>query len=262
MSVDPPATASPVGVLVTRPPPGGQELAALLEAAGFQAHLFPMLEVRPPEDASALRHAAARAAAGSYDWIALTSANGVRAFSDALAEARGGQREGPPARLAVVGAATAAAAAREGWSVDLVTERYTAEGLVEAFARFPVEGKRVLLPVAEAARSTLPEGLRARRAEVDVVVAYRTVVPRSDDVERLRALLRGGALAVATLASPSAAEGLLEVLGTDALAVPVAAIGPVTAEAAEALGFRVVAVAQPHTADGLVESVLAWTGAA
>src|SRR5688572_25650327 len=177
-------------VLVTRPPPGGQELTALLEAAGLQAHLFPVLELVPPEDASPLRQAAERAAAGGYAWIALTSANGVRAFSRALAEARGsGQSEPPPACFAVVGAATAAAAAREGWSVDLVPERYTAEGLVEAFAPLPLQGKRVLLPVAEAARSTLPEGLRARGADVDVVVAYRTVVPRSDEVEWLRALV-------------------------------------------------------------------------
>jgi uroporphyrinogen-III synthase len=246
-------------VLVTRPPPGGQELAALLEAAGLRAHLFPVLEIVPPEDASPLRLAAERAAAGGYDWIALTSANGVRAFSRALAEARGsGRLEPPPARLAAVGAATAAAAAREGWSVDLVPERYTAEGLVEAFAPLPLERTRVLVPVAEAARSTLPEGLRARGADVDVVAAYRTVVPRPDEADRLRALVRGGAVGVATLASPSAAEGLLDVVGAGALSVPVVAIGPVTADAAGALGFRVVAVAEPHTAEGLVAAVLEW----
>jgi uroporphyrinogen-III synthase len=246
-------------VLVTRPPPAGQELAALLEALGFRAHVFPVLELRPPRDASALRRAAERTAAGAYDWVALTSANGVRAFSAALAEVRQASRSaGLPARLAVVGAVTAAAAAREGWEVELVPELYTAEGLLDAFGGVALEGKRVLLPVAEAARDVLPEGLRRRGARADVVIAYRTVAPEPRDVQELRALVREHRVELVTLASPSAAEGLLELVGAPALVLPVVAIGPVTAQAAEALGFRVASVASPHTAEGLAAAVAEW----
>jgi uroporphyrinogen-III synthase len=258
-------------VLVTRPRPAGQKLAELLEAAGLRVHLISVLEIVPPVDASPLNVAAARLAAGAYDWVVLTSANGVRALSAALARvggaSPGGEAEAggagarPVAKVAVVGAATAVAVRQEGWGVELVPERYTAEALLEAFADVPLTGKRMLLPAAEAAREVLPEGLHAFGAAVDVVVAYRAAVAAPPERERLRALLRDGLLDLVTLASPSAAEGLLDLAGPDVLAVPAAVIGPVTAEAARALGYGVVAEAEPHTAEGLVSAVAEWARA-
>jgi uroporphyrinogen-III synthase len=255
-------------VLVTRPRAAGQKLAELLEAAGLRVHFIPVLEIVPPVDASPLNVAAARLAAGAYDWVVLTSANGVRALSAALARVRGGspgeEAEGagagacPDAKVAVVGAATAAAVRQEGWRVELVPERYTAEALLEAFAAVPLTGTRMLLPEAEAAREVLPEGLHALGAAVDVVVAYRAALAAPAERERLRALFRDGLLDLVTLASPSAAEGLLDLAGPDVLAVPAAVIGPVTAEAARALGYQVVAEAEPHTAEGLVSAVAKW----
>jgi uroporphyrinogen-III synthase len=90
------------------------------------------------------------------------------------------------------------------------------------------------------------------------VTAYRLVVPGAVEAERLRGLIDGRALDVLTLASPSAAEGLLDLTGAAALDVAVAAIGPVTAEAAVQLGFNVVAVARPHTMEALAVAVTAW----
>ena len=248
-------------VLVTRPLPGGRELAAQLEAAGLDVHLVPVLEIAPPLDPTPLNAAAARAAEGGYDWVAVTSANGVRALSDALAKvARSGEGAPPPrARVAVVGSATAAAAERTGWKVDLVPATYTAEGLLEDFPG-KLDGVRVLIPEAEAARAVLPEGLRARGAHVDVVIAYRALIPESTDPETLRRLLRDGCLDLITLASPSAAEALLELAGAAVLSVPAAVIGPVTEDAARALGFEIAAVATPHTSAGLVAAVTDWAG--
>ena len=251
-------------VLVTRPPPGGQHLADLLEGRGFEVHLIPVLAIVPPEDLSALNVAASRAAAGGYDWVVVTSANGVRAISEALgrqdSREGGGDTEAPllRARVAAVGSATAEAARRAGWSVDLVPESFTGEGLLDAFAAVPVEGARVLFAVAEAARAIVPDGLRARGAYVDVVVAYRAAATAGEDGERLRSLVREGRLDLVTLASPSAAEGLLEMAGRDVLEVPAAVIGPVTADAARSLGFDVVSEAAPHTSEGLARAVADW----
>jgi uroporphyrinogen-III synthase len=224
-----------------------------------RSELFPVLEVVPPEDPSILRAAAARAARGRYDWIVLTSANGVRALAAALAELKDeGGAAAPAGRIAVVGTATAAAVEREGWRVDLTPDTYTAEGLLDAFGGVVMDRVRVLVPAAEAARDILPEGLRTLGAEVERVVAYRSAIPEGAEGERLRTLLGSGALDLVTLASPSAAEALLELAGDDALRVPAAVVGPVTADAAKRLGFQVVAVAEPHTADGLVEAVCRW----
>jgi uroporphyrinogen-III synthase len=76
----------------------------------------------------------------------------------------------------------------------------------------------------------------------------------------LRAALHAGQIDLLTFTSPSAAENLLDSVGDDALRAPVAAIGPVTAEAATRLGYRVAAVADPHTVEGLLAAVTRHLG--
>ena len=116
----------------------------------------------------------------------------------------------------------------------------------------------MLLPVADRASDVIPAALRARGAEVEVVTAYRTVKRTGAELERVRSLIEQDALDLATFTSPSAVEGLLEGVGREALTLPAAVIGPVTAEAAGRLGFRVVAVARPHTTPALARAVLDW----
>src|SRR5690606_35196851 len=125
----------------------------------------PALRLVPPADPAPLRAAAARLDA--FDWTVVTSVAGV----EALARAAGGAA---PRRLAAVGSQTARAAAAAGWRVDLVPERFDAEGLLEAFDRaaVPLAGAAVLLAVAADARAVLPDGLRARGAAVERVTAY------------------------------------------------------------------------------------------
>jgi uroporphyrinogen-III synthase len=248
-------------VLVTRPPPGGAELAALLEAEGIPALLCPAVEIAPPEDAGPLNAAAARAARGGYDWVVFTSARGVLSLARTLA-VLDPQGAAPRARVAAVGAATAAAAAAEGWTVALVPDVHTSEGLLEALAReSSLEGASVLLPVAERAGDVLPEGLRARGARVEVVVAYRTLA-RGDQLEGVRSLVREAGTELVVFASPSAVESFREALGGDALSLRAVVIGPVTARAAEHSGFQVVAVADPHTNAGLLRAVKGSLGPA
>ena len=241
-------------VAVTRPLPAGRELARQLEARGFRPLLGPTLEIAPARDPAALRAAAERALRGRYHWTVFTSANGVRAFADALA--RLGQEGTPPkSRIAAVGGATAAAAQAQGWPVDRVARRATAEGLLEDLGE-RIAGLRVLLPAAEEARDVLPRGLAARGAEVEVVVAYRSVTP--PEVQALARAIRAGEVDALTFASPSSARNLVQVAGEEALAVPAVVIGPVTREAVERLGFRVVVEAGAQSTEGLVEAVSAW----
>ena len=242
-------------VLVTRPVGKVEALARPLEARGATVVSLPALEIVPPGDPGPLRRAAARVEA--YDWVTVTSPRGVRALREAL-EAAGAASQ--PRRVAAVGSATAAACREAGWGEpDLVPARYDAEGLLEAFdaGGVPLRGARVLLPLAEKARDTLPRGLAERGAEVERVVAYRSVFPEDVAVEPVRRRLEEGRVHLLTFTSPSTAENVLEAVGEAARAVPAAVIGPVTAAAARELGYRVAAVADPHTVDGLVEAVVA-----
>jgi len=241
-------------VAVTRPPTKGDRLVAELERLGATVLEAPALRLVPPPDPLPLRSAAARL--DQFDWVMLTSAAAVDALSEAVVVAGAGA----PRRLAVVGSQTAAAAAAAGWWADLVPERFDTEGLLEQLDRsgVPLQGARVLLPLAADARDVLPEGLRARGASVERVTAYAQRPVTREQLGALDAAVRAGRLGLLTFTSSSAARNLLAALGPPVLAVPIAAVGPVTARTARDLGYPVVAIADEHTMDGLVRAVSRW----
>jgi uroporphyrinogen III methyltransferase/synthase len=128
-----------------------------------------------------------------------------------------------------------------------------AEALVEALAEVPVEGKPVLVARAAEARDVLPDALRERGAEVDVVPLYETVVeqPSPEAIEAARSA------DLITFTSSSTVRNLVGVLG-DRLprSAKVVSIGPVTSAAAREAGLEVHAEAERHDIDGLVEAVV------
>jgi uroporphyrinogen III methyltransferase/synthase len=153
--------------------------------------------------------------ASGYDWLVVTSANGAHEL---------GRRGVRANRIAAIGPATAAALREHGLHVDLVPELHTQEGLREA-----LPGGRLLLAAAEGARRDV--------LDADFVALYRTIeLPHEVEAD------------VALLMSGSAARALRT-------RIPVVAIGAQTADEARRLGFDVVAVAEVHTVDGLVEAL-------
>ena len=156
-------------VVVTRPAAQAGSLVAALREAGAEAVAAPAIAIGDPADGGAALRAAARRV-GTYDWLVLTSANGVRRFFAEVPDARvlGG------VRVAAIGPGTAAALAEHRVVADLVPPRYVAESLLEAMPAPPAGGGRVLLARAAVAREVLPDGLRASGWHADVVEAYRT----------------------------------------------------------------------------------------
>ena len=138
-----------------------------------------------------------------------------------------------------------------GFAVDLIPGRALAEGLLEEFPP-PDGGGRILLARAEVARDVLPDGLRAAGWDVDIVVAYRNVEP-DNDLDPLAAAREADAV-VFTAESTVHRYTALAGGSTPADAV---CIGPVSAEAARELGYRVVE-ADPHSVEGLVAAACAW----
>lgn len=239
-------------IVVTRRPEQSDALKAGLLALGAEVVEVPLLELAPPEDPEPLSRAVVDI--DGYDWVALTSANAVQALAAALE--RAGRTLPPRARVATVGPSTSRSV-REMLRIEPVLEPvsdFQAEGLLSAFdAAVDLTGQRFLLPVSDRARDALADGLRARDALVDVVVAYRTVTPAGAREAMERALQAGADLV--TLASPSAVEGLVGALAGREAPVAVAVIGPVTEHAARTAGFDVRVVASPATAKGLVEAI-------
>ncbi|HEU5152683.1 MAG TPA: uroporphyrinogen-III C-methyltransferase [Iamia sp.] len=237
-------------VVVTRTRTQASELSRALGALGAEPIEVPVIAVEPPSDGGAALRAAL-AGIGTARWLVFTSPNGVERTFAHLPDTRalGG------VRVAAIGPGTAAALARYRVVADLVPERFVAEALLDVFPGPPPapagEGGRVVIARAEEAREVLPEGLRARGWEVEVVPAYRTVPAAVAPAAREAV---AGADAI-TFTSSSTVSRFVEALGADAVPPVVACIGPITAATARERGLRVDVEAVEHTIPGLVAAL-------
>ena len=149
-------------------------------ATSCQIRLAPVkIRIEPRPVAGEVR--AAAEAIGEYALVCVTSPNGASLLMDALAEIGKDARALAGATVAAIGPGTAAELQSHGIRADIVPERSVAEALVEALQDVPVTGRRVLVARAAEARDLLPDSLRERGAEVDVVALYDTrAEPLSD----------------------------------------------------------------------------------
>jgi uroporphyrinogen-III synthase len=230
-------------VVITRAAAQAEELAAPLRKLGFKIIVLPVIALVPPADSLPLSQAAARC--DDYDWILFTSANAIEFFSRHLSA--------PPkkARVATIGTATRDAAEAHGLAVSLMPEEYVAEALLAALGSEPLAGCRILIPAAAVTRDVLPGELRARGAQVDVVEAYRNILP-PDAAQHAPLIFRDPFPDAILFASPSAVNNLFSLVGEALRNTRLISIGPVTSAAVRKHGFAVYAEAEPHTVEGLV----------
>lgn len=163
-------------------------------------------------------------------------------------------------KIAAVGSATAQALCAMGLEIALTPREYVAESLVGALGE-QVRGQRVLLARAAVARDVIPDALAAGGATVEVVEAYRTVVP-AESVTQIRTILGSARRApdAATFTSSSTVTNFLQLLREAGVAAPRAmraiSIGPVTSQTLRDYGWEAAAEADPHDLNGLVEAVV------
>ena len=224
-------------IAVTRARPQASVLAARLRELGADVVEAPAIRIEPlPAELPLLL---------DYDLLCLTSPNGARRLFELARDARA--LVGP--RIAAIGPGTAAALREGGIEPDLVPERSVAEGLAAALEG--TEVTRALIVRAEEGREVLPESLRARGAQVDVLAVYRTVPEPLDEAQRAAALAADDLV----FASASAVRAFHAAAGT--LDGPrLVSIGPATSEALRDLGAEPGLEAAEHTPDGLVAALL------
>lgn len=244
------------GVVITRPEAQTAQMRELLQRQGARAISFPTIRIVEPESRDALDQALN--GLESYDWLIFTSANGVRFFFKRLQETGRDLRDLKGIRICTIGPATASTLEAMGIRVDLVPDSYVSEGVVKAFEKHDLNGRRILLPRAETARDVIPEGLAALGAAVDVVTVYRTVVSDRKK-EELEPLIAAGKVDVITFTSPSTVTSFMQIMGKDFLLPPqirIACIGPVTAAAVKKSGLPVDIMREEFTIPGLVEALI------
>jgi len=241
-------------IVVTRGRSQAAELSGKLSRLGAEVIELPTIEIRPAGDYGLLDRAIA--CLDSYDWLIFTSANGVRFFRERL-RALPVDLRSLRARICAIGPATRRAVEAVRLKVDLMPEEYVAESLLRAFAAHDLAGKRILLPRAAVARDLVPAELARRGAQVDVVEAYRTVIPDGTPA-RARDIFGGQRKPDwITFTSSSTVTNFVRAAGSEALeGVRVASIGPITSATARKHGIPVTAEAKTFTIDGLVEAIL------
>lgn len=267
-NISPPAANLPLAgcrVLVSRAKLQAGALSSTLRELGCDVIEIPFIEIRKPSSYQPLDTALRNLA--SYDWLILTSVNGV----DALFERMTKKRLEPPAlahlKIAAIGPATKKAIEKRGLPVTVTPGEYVAESVVRALRR-RVKDKRVLLVRAKVARDVIPRELRAAGAEVDVVEAYETVVPQSS-ATRLRSLLSNDKRKphAITFTSSSTVKNFVALLGLRRARAALkksaahrgiysASIGPVTSATLREFALPVDIEAKEYTIPGLVNAIV------
>jgi len=230
-------------VAVTRARAQASELAARLRALGAEVVEAPAIRIVPlPGGAPDL---------DGTDLVCLTSPNGVRLLFERLREAGLDARALAGRTVAAIGPGTARALRERGIEPDVVPERSVAESLVEALDAVPV--RRALIARAAEARDVLPDALRERGAEVDVLPLYETVAEALDDDAREAAL----AADYITFTSSSTVTRFLDAAGAaPGEATRIVSIGPVTSATLRERGLEPDVEAERHDIDGVVAALV------
>lgn len=244
-------------IVVTRAREQAGELVRALENCGAVPVLAPVIRIQPLENLGALR--AALTGLSAYRWVVFTSQNAAHIVFDRLVAWGLTPRVFATTSVAAIGNATADVLTLRGVVPALVPEEFVAEALAEALIRQSsgsLAGARVLVPTAEDAREVLAASLRDHGAEVETIAVYRTV-PVHSDLSGLAREIETGRIDAVTFTSSSTVRSFVHLVGRAATSdrFVAATIGPVTAGTARELGLRHVIEAEPHTVQGLLESL-------
>lgn len=247
-----------LGVVMTRPERQADDLAKLLAAEGANPVAFPTIAIEEPADWSELDTAIEQIE--SYQWLIFTSANGVHFFFERLGQKGRDVRDLKGVKICCIGPATARQIKARGIKVDLVPDKFIAEGILKSFAAIDIQGMKILIPRAQKARDILPQALREQGANVTVATTYRTV-NSGRKKEELSGLIDEGEVDVITFTSSSTVTHFVDIMGPDYVLpaqVKIACIGPVTAQTAQKAGFKIDIMQDEYTMDGLMKSLVEY----
>lgn len=243
-------------ILIGRAKHQASTLSEQVKALGAKVVEIPFIEIRKPRSYTPLDEALINI--HNYDWLILTSVNGVEAVWDRIKKLRLRPAKFQHLKIAAIGPATKKAIQAQGLTVTVVPKQYIAESVVKSL-RKRVAGKRILLARARVARDVIPTELRKAGATVDVVEAYETVVPKTS-LTRLREIFANPKLrpTIATFTSSSMARNFVTLVGIRTAKAAIdqglklASIGSVTTATLRELNLPVNVQARQFTIPGLV----------
>lgn len=240
-------------ILITRSRVQSSNLVISLDSLGAETIEVPSIEINPLYDYNAVD---TELASLDYSWIIFASTNAVEVVFDRMKTLGQDTRSLAGITIGAIGPATATALNNYGIAPDFIATRSVSEEVLQELSTREWHNQRVLLPSSDIGRDILETGLNKLGAIANRIAVYKTARPIGIE-NQAREALRSG-LDLITFTSSSTVKNLLDILGDDKQYlddIPIACIGPITADTAIQLGLKVELVADVHTVEGLVESI-------
>ncbi|MDX2216879.1 MAG: uroporphyrinogen-III synthase [Oculatellaceae cyanobacterium bins.114] len=248
-------------VLVTRSAGQSSQFTQLLSQQGAAVIEMPALEIGAPSSWAALDQAIAHLC--DFDWLILTSTNGVDYFFARLALNNQSGEALAAVKVAVVGQKTAARLRQHGREPDFIPPDYVADVLVETFPESDrLSGLKILFPRVETGgREVLVQEFTAKGAIVTEVAAYQSCCAQTIPTDIWQALHQGK-VDIVTFASSKTVQCFWQLIHQDKMLIPaavcIASIGPQTSTACQHCLGRVDVEAEEYTLEGLTQAIARW----
>jgi uroporphyrinogen-III synthase len=252
-------------ILVTRSAGQSSQFAQMLIEEGASVIEMPALEIGQPSSWEGLDSAIADIS--SFDWLILTSTNGVEYFLERLFAQGRDARSLKGLKIAVVGEKTAQCLVQRGLRADYVPPNFVADSLIENFPE-ELTNKKILFPRVESGgREILVKELSTKGAEITEVAAYQSCCPNNIPPSAELAL-QSGTVDVITFASSKTVQFFCQlaakIFGDNSInnyleAVCIASIGPQTSKSCHELIGHVDVEAVEYTLPGLKQALIEWS---
>jgi len=240
----------------TRPAGTSDELSRLLNEAGATILEFPLIEIKPSNLSNEEKSYFTRIE--EFQWLILTSPNGVHYFFEILKKVKGNQHLPETLQVAVIGKKTQKTLAKFGYSAAFVNPGSTAEDFAEPFSsHIKASGTKpkVILPLGNLARTVIQYHLE-KLADCTRINVYLTEMPETMNTD-IADRIENEKYDMLIFTSPSGIQNFMKLFPKlIEKKIRMACIGETTANAAREKGFRPLVVAQNSSSAGIVESIL------
>lgn len=245
-------------IVVTRTVEQSQESAAALTSLGAKVIIVPTLEIVPPSDWNKFDSVVAHPE--RIDFIIFTSVHSVQMFSKRCKEI-GASINYNRTKVVAVGNKTSSCCHKNNINVNIVPEKFSAEGVIETLSKYNLKNKVVFIPRSAVGRDELPLELKELGAIIKSVAVYNVSIPSGENIKQNLRRLDLSEIDLFVFTSPSTFENFLQIANIKNpfqyfSRYDVAAIGPTTKDAIESKKVKVKILPDEYTINGLIKKII------
>ncbi len=247
-------------IILTRTVEQSAESAAVFSELGAKVIIFPTLEIVPPASWKSFDEIISEKK--KIDFLIFTSAHTVTMFVYRINELDI-KYDYSKTKVVAIGSKTSQVCEQYRIPVDIIPEKFSSEGVVEALSKYNLKNKVVFIPRSAIGRTELPKGLEELGAIIKTSPVYNVSLPRKNVIQESLKELKNAKPDVYVFTSPSTFENFLTIIKIDNPSlyfkgVDVAAIGPTTKSAIESKKVKVSIMPDEYTIKGLANKMIEY----